>query len=134
MQPRALARKGGPGGQPDPIRAILLRHLSAGGAAAILKRSSGSATYGSAEQGSIADCDNAVVGRIVGGDLGGRRFGGCGLATTHYKQGPGGTWSTVGQSDRRAAQASWLRSRISVADEDRQVVLWPPLGHAVSAK
>ena len=73
--------QGGPGGRPDPIRAILLRHLSAGGAAAILNRSSGTATYGSAEQSSIANCDNAVVGRIVGSDLGGRQLGGCALAT-----------------------------------------------------
>src|SRR5215469_15245996 len=66
---------GGPagdsGGERDRIRASLLRHLAVGGAPTIGGRSSRTASYSSAKRISIAGCDNAVVDRVVGSNLGG---------------------------------------------------------------
>ena len=83
MQPRALARKGYPV-ESEIASEQATPSFPGRGVPAIVAPWSGTASYSSAKQSSVADCDNAFVDRVVGSDMGGRQLGGCGLAAINW--------------------------------------------------
>ena len=75
---------GGAGGQSDRVQKNLLRQPPNTGSAATFAQPGGTARHGSVQQNGIVVHDNAVIGRVMGSNLGGRELGGWGLVAVNY--------------------------------------------------
>ena len=75
---------GGAGGQSDRVRKNLLSQPPNTGSAVTFARPGGTASHGSAQQNGIVVHDNAVIGWVMGSNLGGRELGGWGLVAVNY--------------------------------------------------
>ena len=79
-----LPEGGGAGGQIDRVRKNLLRQPPNTGSAAAFAQPGGTASPSSAQQNGIVVRDNAVIGWVMGSNLGGRELGGWGLVAVNY--------------------------------------------------
>jgi hypothetical protein len=79
-----LPEGGGAGGQSDVSEKNLLRQPSNTGSAATFAQPGATASHGSAQQNCIVVHDNAVIGWVMGSNLGGRELGGWGLVAVNY--------------------------------------------------
>ena len=80
----SLPEGGGAGGQSDRVRKNLLRQPPNTGSAATFAQPGGTASHGPAQQNDIVVHDNAVIGWVMGSNLGGRELGGWGLVAVNY--------------------------------------------------